>query len=381
MIEIPRIEDLSLLVPEDIAAYLMAQGWQRESGITSTSEVWVQNRVTATARHWNTTVDELVLPRVLDVVDYAYRLAQAVGTISFVENRPAESVIRDIITTRSDVVRFKRPSTSADGSIPLTDGVTLVDRALEMLTAAACSAATPRRVVPARRPLNAQEYLRRIRLGQTEKSSYVITVISPLARLNVEEPSLFEAQEDTFPRRVTKTLASGLVALEQVLESVKRDGNFGVFDDVVATGVSANMCEAVARLVRSPDRESAISIRVDWAFSQPLHSAAQVTFEPDAEPYLAEAAKRFRASEPLEGTLLTGVVVRLQRRREQLEGRITVSCVVDGALRQLAVPLGLADYQNAVQAHREQKGVMFRADVVKDRRHYLATNVREFRVL
>lgn len=382
MIDVPRDDEIALLSVDDIGVYLAALGWRQQPGLADVSDLWLPPRETPPGRFWRSGIDDLVLPRSSAVLDYSRRIAEAVGILAFVEQRPASAILRDILTARADIVRFKRPSASPEGSIPLADGLTLVDQALDMMTAAASSAVTARRVVPSRRALLTQQYLQRVRLGQTEKSSYVITVISPIKRLDAEEPTLFHETEESFPRRVTRTLSSGLLALAQATEQVRRDGDFRIFDEVVPAGVSANLCESVARLIRSPERESAIHIQVDWATVQPRpERVSQVSFEPDIEPYLNEAARRFRAAEPLEGTLLTGIVVRLQRGRDQLEGRITVSCVVDGALRQLSVPLGLADYQSAVEAHRERKGVMLRADVSREGRGYVATNVREFRIV
>lgn len=381
MIELPRPEDVDLVRVDDISTYLAAKGWQQQSGSMRNADLWIRPD-TPRSRDWRGTIDDLILPRAAESLDYSRRLMEAIGVLCAIEGRPSAAVLRDILTSRADVVRLKRPSDSAEGSIPLSDGVLLVDSALEVMTAAACSAVTPRRVLPSRRPLNAEAYLRRVRLGQTEKSSYVITVISPVEPLESEEPSLFEATDDTYPRRVTKTLATGLAALEYGATEMRRSGDFRVFEDLVSQGVSANLCEAVSRLLRSPGPAEVLSINIDWALSRPAPDVAgQVTFEPDLEPYLVEAANHFRETEPLESILVTGVVVRLQRRREELEGRITVSCVVDGDLRQLWVPLGLADYQNAVDAHREQRGVMFRANVSREGRHYVASNVREFRVV
>jgi hypothetical protein len=382
VIEVPRDEDIALVSVEDVGAYLTARGWRQQAGLAGASDLWLPPREAPRGQASRAELDDLVLPRNRGVLDYSRRLAEAIGILASVERRPATMVLRDVLTAHADVIRFKRPSASPEGSIPLADGLTLVDQARDMMTAAASSAVAPRRVVPSRRPLLTQQYLQRVRLGQTEKSSYVITIISSLERLEGEETTLFHETEESFPRKVTKMLASGLQALAHATEQVRRDGDFRVFDEIVHVGVSANLCESVARLVRSPEWEASVDIQVDWAAARPQPElASHVSFDPEVEPYLNEAAKRFRAAEPLEGTILTGVVVRLQRGRDQLEGRITVSCVVDGALRQLGVPLGLADYQNAVDAHRERRGVMFRADVSRDGRGYVASNVREFRVL
>ena len=78
---------------------------------------------------------------------------------------------------------------------------------------------------------------------------------------------------------------------------------------------------------------------------------------------------------------MTGVVVNLHREEGQIEGRVTVACVIEGVVRQLQAILAAADYDRAIEAHREQKGVMFRADIARAGRGFRASNVREFRVV
>jgi hypothetical protein len=95
---------------------------------------------------------------------------------------------------------------------------------------------------------------------------------------------------------------------------------------------------------------------------------------------LTRAARFLRESFPGEGIAITGVVIRLARDQNADEGIATVLGIAGGAIRKIWVPLRVADYEIAIDAHRDKKGVHFLADIIHTGRKYQATNVAEFRL-
>src|SRR5205085_1574396 len=97
--------------------------------------------------------------------------------------------------------------------------------------AAACATTEARAVWHTRKPAQAVEYVRRVRIGQTERGSYVVTVVSRVSpRLNVLNEELFESAEP-FERRAMQTLAGSLVHLDQAAERAALSGEFAAFDE------------------------------------------------------------------------------------------------------------------------------------------------------
>jgi hypothetical protein len=58
------------------------------------------------------------------------------------------------------------------------EGVEAVHHVRGLMMAAACTAVQPRAWFRSRKPAQAEQYLRQVRLGQTEQGSYVLTVQS-----------------------------------------------------------------------------------------------------------------------------------------------------------------------------------------------------------
>ena len=53
-----------------------------------------------------------------------------------------------------------------------------MERARDLVLAAACAAITKRAYFATRKPTKATDYLSRVRMGQTERGSYVLTIRS-----------------------------------------------------------------------------------------------------------------------------------------------------------------------------------------------------------
>ena len=360
----------------DLTSYLQSRGWQRARAGYRYAELWYREGDAESG---------IVVPLTNDVVDYVARMAQALSTLSRVESRAEHHILTDVQNALADVIRVRRPtSTSKAATIRLSEGVALVESAMAMVTSVACAALFPRRVIPSRRPAQASTYLGRVQLGQTEVGSYVLTIVSRIEHIgDAKIPSLFPDLEEPFPRRVTNTLASALNAVQNAAAHVRRTGEYEAFDEGVALGVSANLCEAIASMVSSPHHESEVGISVSWASvgEGVRQSDANFTFLTEQSDILSYAASRFRAAEPLVDALITGLVVDLHRAEGEIDGRVSVQAFINGKPHKLRVALNGPEYQRAIEAHRDKAPVLFKAEIEHIGRGLTATNVREFRVL
>ena len=156
-------------------------------------------------------------------------------------------IFQDLLVTGADVIRLRLADAElADASVPLDEGATFIQKAKDMVLAAACAAVNPRIYYPSRKPAQAMDYIRRARLGQTEPGSFIITIISPVPpSLAGPNGQLFELAEP-YERRVTQMLAGALNSVRQAAEDAATTGKVDSFVRAVPSGVSANLCDAVA---------------------------------------------------------------------------------------------------------------------------------------
>jgi hypothetical protein len=371
-------EQLQSLTPTAIAAYLQAKGWHREPSGYEQAELW-------TLKINRDEPAEALVPTNGNVRDFALRVSELLSTLEYLEQRSQLEIVRDILYAEADVIRLRRLTEAGDaGVIPLVDGVKLVENAIAVMTAAACSAVSPRKVVPSQRPAEAQDYLQHVKLGQTEQGSFVLTIISPVVPLLTPgSPNLLEFMEDPFPRRVTKTLASALAATRVAISLETVSDRLGAFEGMVENGVSTDLCEAIAGLLEAAGQHGRIGLDVRWAPALPVttQKGSSLEFTYEEAPVLTQAARVLRESSPQESISIFGVVVHLSREQHSDNGAVTIHGVVEGSLRKFLVPLSAADYEVAIEAHRQKRGVYFLADIAKLGRRYRADNVWGFRML
>lgn len=373
----PYTGDLPPIDSESLAIYLAANGWLSEPSASPFAKIWYR------PDHVNEATD-LIVPTQDDVADFRVRISEVFRTLQQIESRPEELIARDVIRSSCDVIRLRRPLVETqEDSILLTDGAELIRNALKMLTSAACSTVSPRPVIPARRPALASDYINNIRMGHTERGSFVLTIISKVApQLTPGAPGLLEYLEP-FPRKVTQSLCRSLNALQEASRESAKTEDFSPFLERVNDGITAGLCEAIKDMVASEAGEAEIGVSVSWAPSAPIQgeSSQRFEFHPSIAPILRRAADFLRQSEPQEDIFLTGVVVGLHREEGSEDGRVTIACVIDGSVKQLQVQLGMSDYSTAIDAHSSRNGVAFRADVIRNGRSFIAESIQGFRLV
>ena len=126
---------------------------------------------------------EIIVPRTDLVADYASAVSRLIEVFARFTDRDALGVYRDLAAADRDVVRLRVRGTESDGSVALDTGVRIVAQARDMLLAAACAARSPQPVYRAGASREAGDYLRRVKLGQTEQGSWVVTLLAPMPPL------------------------------------------------------------------------------------------------------------------------------------------------------------------------------------------------------
>jgi hypothetical protein len=312
-------------------------------------------------------------------------MEELLSTLASVEERSQLEVLRDILTTTSDLIRVRTPSReSEDGTLPLEQAVTFVERSRDMVLAAACAAIDKRAFFAKRKPQQAMEYLGHVRMGQTEQGSFVLTILSAVS------PELRPSQAELLPidppepyeRRVTRTLMEAVAAAEGAAQRAAVNGNMEPFNEAILFGVSANLCEALVGLSDvSPGK--GLDIQVSWSRTRPSasHVPNRIQFDSDSIAIIAEAARHFRETAPIDDFEVEGFVARLNRGPTVVEGDITVSALVDGKMRSIVIGLGPHAYSEAVHAHDDRRSIRCVGDLAKEGRGYRLVNPRHFVVV
>jgi len=373
------VATLRALKPLEIATYLRSQGWRQEADLNGKASLWLLNP--AEGGDFDVTV-----PSRREMGDYALRVGEVLETLAHVEQRSELDVLRDIFTTTADLIRIRTPSRGAEnGTLPLDQAVSFVERSRDMMLAAACAALTKRAFFAKRKAQQAMEYLSQVRMGQTEQGSFVLTILSPVPpELKVAQDNLPLGlePEDPYERHVARTLMESLRALDDAARDAGISGDMAPFEAAVIKGVSANLCDAIVGLSAVSPGDG-LDIQVSWSRSRPLapETPRGVFLASDRIPVIQEAARQFRETAALEDVEIEGAVTRLDRGPEAPEGEVTISGMIDDHWRKVTLSLGREIYSRAVQAHEQRHTVRCTGELVKAGRGYRLENPRRFEIV
>lgn len=364
-------EALREITPAALRAYAVAQGWRRLESFGEHSDIYARANS-----------EEVILPATATIADYSSVVSALIRIFAKAEDQSELQLYKDLSTADQDVIRVRAPSAEDDGSMRLEAGVELVVHARDLLLSAACSVTDPRPAYRAGRIKEATEYLDRVRLGQTEQGSFVVTLLSPVPPTLTEpaQTSLWPTpSEDPFERQVTRRLVQGLEAARDAIEDSNRGGGFSVFERAVQHGVSANLCEAAAKLI---ERGHGLDVSVTWARTRlaPERSRKISFAAPDAD-VLKEVARLFRDRVPRFDERLEGYIVKLVRSEDENDGHATLRTLIGN--RQVSVRIDLPQivYEAAVRAHESQSAVSVIGDLVRDKQRWRLRNPRDLVLL
>ena len=353
---------LSAISPAALSAYARDAGWRRGERYRTHSDVYVGD-----------SRPEIIVPRTERLGDYASVVASLIETFADVGEQDEASIYGSLVTADRDVVRL-RVAESDDGSVTLEDGVSLVRGARDLVLSAACSLGEPQPVYQPRANREATDLLNQMRLGQTDHGSFVVTLLTPVVPPPVGT-LLPDADDVDAPiaRRTTTRLLDALVEARQATERSSL-ADEGAFEGTWVRGVSANLCEALARIV---ERFSSLDIGVSWARTRPVATRGDVVrFGRADAPVLREVARSFRQRAPRRDVRLHGFVRLLERAEAQDDGTIKLATDIDGRLQSVGTVLEQADYERAVQAHKDRSLVVLTGDLDRTRQGWRLLHAR-----
>ena len=375
-IDIRDIEAMKALRPLEVAAYLRSRAWMSREAGTGRASVW-------TGGVGNEEY-EVLLPLDASIRDFALRMGDVLRVLAVAEQRSQEEIYADLLTTTADVLRIRiEDADLQDGTLPIEVHARMAQKARDLMLAAACAATEARAVWHTRKPTQAVEEVRRVRIGQTERGSYVVTVITRVSpELHVPKERLFET-EVPFERRMTQMLASSLFHLERAAEAAALSGEFAIFDESVPRGISANLCDAVAGLWGEDERFRNVEFSFSWSPARPPepNTVRSVRFTADRIPVIREAGRLLREASPVADFELEGAVVKLERADGALTGKVTILGQVEGKPRRVVFELGDPNYHLAVLAHDQFKALRCFGSLVREGRSFILQNPREIAVV
>lgn len=348
---------------EQLRAYLQSKQWFEDGNIRSVATVWHR-------REDGHAEAEVILP-FPSVKDFRQRLHDAFSAIASFEMREVLDVLNDVKRLFSNVITVRViHADTADGTIPINDGVLLISKAKDLLIAATQSMYSKKKQFIGPTPKEAKSYLDTLLLGQTEIGSYVVNVIAPTHDSSIVDP--VTAENLPLAQAITLNLVTGLEALKKAGALYEKMGDLKAFDEAILSGASANMCDAL--LGFSGEKHNRTFEITVTAAPGPLFESEpkKFQFETNLVELLEKATSYYKDDYVLQQRTLMGYIRKLSRPKDETSGTITLQAQVGDVERNVQLELSGDDYHLAVLAHDNSELVKVNGDVhIKSKRSRL----------
>lgn len=373
MTERSLIEIIKSLRPNQIVAYLTSQNWREDGHIGKNSSVW--------HRKENEYYDfEIIQPLRNDLKDYVQRTYDLIEVLSKFENRPIRGIVDDLINFHADVIKIRVIHDDVEnGSIPLNDGVLLIEKAKELLTSVTKSTFNKRRHFTGGVSQEVTDFVDTFRLGQTEVGSYVVNLIVPIDKDPRDQSDMHEV---SLTRTVTHTLARSLTAIDKSIETYQCTHDAQSFESAVEHGVSANLCDALVGLTgENQSRDVKITISLSRTDHEYLDIQLSHSFNSNIVEYLKRASDYYKEKYTIHGYTVSGQVTGLKHEENEDIGTVTVASLVHGREKYVTFTLPTEQYWQAHHAHGENEIVECQGDLHVSPRSASLINVSGFKII
>ncbi|NKL44813.1 hypothetical protein GFL57_28220 [Rhizobium leguminosarum bv. viciae] len=363
----PTLESLS---PRDVANWLRMRGFSHSGGFGEYGAIF--------QRVLDDREQEVILPTASDARDFVRRMAELVEDLSGFESRSASEVLTDLAMAPFDVVKVRSPESDAYGSIRFSAGVALHDESRNIMLSSANSAASPipRRSWRGRHFDETADYIESVRLGQTQRGSFILTVLSPWDFVPGVQHSL-ELSDMTFGRRVTRALASALKATDRALRQSVVDGEQPLVDSY-QSGVTSNFCAALARLAMVGD---GIDISLGWSPSKPDEKVVKLSLRREDAAVLDKASKALANQEAEPDFRIEGVVTGITEPSHRFDGDAVVETVLAGTVRKVRMKFGSVDRTLIYEAAQHKRWITVTGDLQRQGQRLTLQNPKDIAVI
>lgn len=353
MVSADELRAASTLTPEALSRYLSSTGWAPEQRL---------ERATLWSRREDDGDFQVLVPGDQHLRDYASRVSDFLTTVAAVEERPIRLLLDDLETTGADTLSFRLLPSGPSGTIPLFNAVDALAGVRELVVSSTYALMSEQRMlVQGRRPDAALDFARTVRLGTPRAGSWAIA-----AQLAV--PRVDDGADPPLARRVSLQMHRAVRACFAASGEAQREFDLGLFLRRTSEGVSANVCDALAKLGRD---DVPYDVRFNWAVQLPSSVPARsFRFSARRIEVLRTAAEQLKVAVPDGEVTVEGQVSKLRRdigEGGQATVRGPISTVYGSSERSVRVLLPDVLYQRLVDAHGRRQHVRVTGTAVRGR--------------
>ncbi|GII79657.1 hypothetical protein Sru01_46390 [Sphaerisporangium rufum] len=250
-------------------------------------------------------------------------------------------------------------------TIPLRAATTMLSAAKSLLRSAATTAWHERTEISGNYARRGDAVAKQAHMAHTKRGSFIIPIIVPLPSVDDMQDTqpylegLYQSPPEPFERRVTRTFAQSLQALQESVVEPAREPTKEVLRELVERGVSREFCTNLGKILKEPAIGD-LQATFNWASSVPASVTIpkSVAIEAESVELVERAADKLRRFKIDTSHTFSGNIVALRRNVDDARGEIAISTVRRGRQCEIWIDLSLEKYQTAISWHRDGRTVL-----------------------
>lgn len=365
---------ISKILPINCESYLVNKGWRETGKINGVAKFFCKKNDAGI-------LSEVLVPTNVSFKDFNSVVFNLLIELQDFESRPLEYIANDIILSKYDVFRIVAFKGDTTASLPLEDASTLITKSLSMMASVAQSINNQSSYFQSRRSNEVNDFLRKLRMGHTERGSFIVTIQTPIVP-DMRLPGIVEPEisEEPFERQVTTRLCSLIskatdIAIESDAEALSKS---------VVSGLSANFFEALADIT-DVCGDKGVNMDMTWASIRPIQQRWNIPTNFNIKKELVDnfrfAGQILRQTMPEKAIEIAGYVTTLHRTAGENVGHIKLHDITSDPTRIVSIDLPIDKYEMALKAHKSTQILIVKGDLTKNNRNPSLTNISEFNVV
>jgi hypothetical protein len=322
---------------------------------------------------WLAGRESLLIPTDPETVDYRELLQEALeaATKRFAV-ASSDNELRALLALSAldDVIKFSKESELAEGEIDWMSGESMVESLRVSLLSSAKATVEKKSYFGHKFANFASRYLSTVRMGQTERGSFIVTAHSRASTqiptsnsAKFREQSAIEGAVIT-AGEISATLTRALSTARDAIDESHTSGGLDVFRDAVSDGVSKDLMAALKLATESRGYTITSIARADDAGS--LQRPSIVTFEQRDFAVIERAETFLAAAAPKEKVVVTGWVKVLSRPKQGTAGVVSVVVLSGSKASQIKVRLSEDQFAIASDAIKQERLIQVRGTQERD---------------
>ena len=374
------LKNLSGITSASIEKYLLFTGWVRDDEFRN-PRMWVfKNELDP-----EFTIAVPASEKATDFYPCVYSLIQ---TLSAVNEKSEQEIIDSLKSAYTDRLQFRIiTEESKDGKIPLDYAARCLEGLKDLVLYAACAEENAKPVC-AKAYNSAKRSLEKFQFGQTQIGSFIINVDVQVADEESEQFYLIDVaspHEEPPEHKIIKRIGTAITQIDNVTNRRIRVAD--LVEDAFQDGITANMCDALAKL--KPEKTDDITIETSVYYAEALTHAIEppkiYTLDNAHFSYIDEISKRYKDCTLVEDVTLEGTIKMLSKTSssdgDENENTVRFLTKIDGHLRSITLHLSPRHHTLACNAYRDDKEVRISGTIDKSGKYWFFTEVNEFVVI